>query len=132
LFANEYLYKHSLDRSILNTHIVHIKPVRLLGAAILAGKGPPGPKEKIMSAFPRPLRNVAANVALALGWPARVIEARETRARLAELSERERQDIGGVRQEGADQPVDETPEEWRARLRAIHAWYGHGRDARAA
>ena len=62
-----------------------------------------------MSAFPRPLRNVAAHLALALGWPARVIEARETRARLAELSERERQDIGGVRQEGADQPVDETP-----------------------
>ena len=38
-------------------------------------------------------RGVLAPLWFALGWPARVAEARETRARLAELSERGWQDI---------------------------------------
>jgi hypothetical protein len=66
----------------------------------------------------------------ALGWPARVLEARETRARLAELSERELHDIGGARQEVGDWLAPESPAERRARLVAVRAWYGH--DARAA
>jgi len=80
-----------------------------------------------MSSFsaPRDARGVIANLALAIGWPARALEERRAQARLAELSERERQDIGGARVEAAEALVEETPAERQARLRAIRAWYGH-------
>ncbi len=68
---------------------------------------------------------IVAGVVHALGWPARVLEDRDTRARLAELSERERQDIGGARQEVGDWLAPETAAERRARLIAVRAWYGH-------
>ena len=81
-----------------------------------------------------PNRGVFAPLWSVLGWPARVAEARATRALLAELSEREWQDIRPGRQdlvEGADLPL-EDPAEREVRLRAIRAWYGHGHGARAA
>ena len=82
----------------------------------------------------RPNRGVLAPLWFALGWLARVAEARETRARLAELTEREWQDIRPGRQdlaEGAGGQVDDDPAERAARVRAIRAWYRHG-DAKAA
>jgi hypothetical protein len=83
----------------------------------------------------QPSRGVLAPLWFALGWPARVAEARETRARLAELSEREWQDIlpGRERVAGsADAPFDDDPAEREARARAVRAWYGYRRDAKAA
>jgi hypothetical protein len=83
----------------------------------------------------RPRRGVLASLWFALGWPARVVEARETRARLAELSEREWQDIRPGRQDLAEAPdvaLDDDPAEREARARAIRAWYRHGGDAKAA
>jgi hypothetical protein len=80
-------------------------------------------------------RGVFASLWLALGWPGRVAEARETRLRLAELSEREWQDIRPGRQdlaEAADLPADEDPADREARARAIRAWYRHGGGAKAA
>ena len=81
-----------------------------------------------------PHRGVLASLWLALGWPARVVEARETRARLAELSEREWQDIRPGRHEFDEDvdlmAIDEDPAEHAARVRAIRAWYGH--EAKAA
>jgi hypothetical protein len=74
-----------------------------------------------------------AQIGHALGWPARVAEAREARARFAELSERERQDILPGRwddSEAAPTQYDYDASERAARARAIRAWYGHG--ARAA
>jgi hypothetical protein len=83
----------------------------------------------------RPSRGVLAPLWFALGWPARVAEARETRARLAELSEREWQDILPGRERvpsSADAPFDDDPAEREARARAVRAWYGHRRGAKAA
>ena len=93
-----------------------------------------GRQERIMvafsiSAFPA-IGEIVAAAVHALGWPARVLEARETRARLAELSERELHDIGGVRQDVGDWLAAETPAERQARRIAVRAWYGH--DAEAA
>ena len=83
----------------------------------------------------QPSRGVLAALWFALGWPARVAEARETRARLAELSEREWQDILPGREhraEDAGLTLDDDPAEREARARAVRAWYGHGREAKAA
>ena len=86
-----------------------------------------------MTAFPfsapRDVRGVIAHLATAIAWPARILEERAARARLAELTERERQDIGGARAEGVDTPVAESAAERQARLRAIRAWYGHNAKA---
>jgi hypothetical protein len=67
----------------------------------------------------------------ALGWPARVLEARQTMAMLGELSEREWRDIEPGRRDlfGAAAARDDDPAERRARARAIRAWYGHGAKA---
>ena len=67
-----------------------------------------------------------------LGWPARVLAARETLAMLGELSEREWQDIEPGRSDltgGAEFVGDDDPADRRARARAIRAWYGHGAQA---
>ena len=64
----------------------------------------------------------------ALGWPARVIEARRTLAQLAQMSDRELNDIGLLRADLADctaLPLDDDPGEKLARTRAMRAWYGH-------
>jgi hypothetical protein len=83
-----------------------------------------------------PNRGLLASLWLALGWPGRVMEARETQARLAALSEREWQDIRPGRHEFEDDvdlmAIEEDPAEHAARVRAIRAWYGHGSDAKAA
>ena len=81
----------------------------------------------------RPKRSALAPLWNVLGWPARVAEARRTRALLAELSEREWQDIlpgRDTRAVDAGQTQEDDPAERAARARAIRAWYGHG--ARAA
>ena len=68
----------------------------------------------------------------ALGWPERALEARETMARLGELSEREWGDIEPGRREsseGAGPVVDDDPAERQARVRAIRAWYRQGAEA---
>jgi hypothetical protein len=96
----------------------------------------PRPKEDAM--FDAPMtaqakRSAFAPLWNALGWPARVAEARRTRALLAELSEREWRDILPGRDAAAvdaDQTLEDDPAERAARARAIRAWYGHG--ARAA
>jgi uncharacterized protein YjiS (DUF1127 family) len=64
----------------------------------------------------------------ALGWPARVMEARRTLAQLAQMSDRELSDIGLLRADLADctaLPLDDDPSERLARTRATRAWYGH-------
>jgi uncharacterized protein YjiS (DUF1127 family) len=64
----------------------------------------------------------------ALAWPARVIEARRTLAQLAQMSDRELNDIGLLRADLADctaLPLDDDPGEKLARIRATRAWYGH-------
>jgi uncharacterized protein YjiS (DUF1127 family) len=71
----------------------------------------------------------------ALDWPARVIEARQTRARLAELSEREWLDISAGREEasggGTSNPFPDSAADRQARSVAIRAWH-HGGHSRAA
>lgn len=72
--------------------------------------------------------NFGAFLAHALGWPARVIEARRTLALLAQMSDRELSDIGLLRADLADCAAlapDDDPSERLARARAIRAWYGH-------
>ena len=105
---------------------------RTCGAGLLEDAMFDAPISAPMAAHPN--RGVFASLWLALGWPARVVAARETRARLAELSEREWQDIRPGRQD-FDEDVDlmaieDDPAEDAARVRAIRAWYGH--DAKAA
>jgi uncharacterized protein YjiS (DUF1127 family) len=66
----------------------------------------------------------------ALGWPARVIEARHILAQLAQMSDRELSDIGPLHADRADRfalAVEDDPSERLARARAIRAWYGHSR-----
>ena len=63
----------------------------------------------------------------ALGWPARVVEARRTLAQLGQMSDRELNDIGLLRSDLADctaLPRDDDPGEKLARARAARAWYG--------
>jgi hypothetical protein len=83
----------------------------------------------------QPNRGVFAPIWNALGWPVRVAEARATRALLAELTEREWQDILPGRDKlagSADSSLEDDPAERAARARAVRAWYGQGREARAA
>jgi uncharacterized protein YjiS (DUF1127 family) len=71
----------------------------------------------------------------ALGWPARVMEARRTLAQLGQMSDRELSDIGLLRADLADctaLPPDDDPSEKLARTRATRAWYGRSRRDLAA
>lgn len=63
----------------------------------------------------------------ALAWPARVMAARRTLAQLAQMSDRELNDIGLLRADVADctaLALDDDPGEKLARARATRAWYG--------
>ena len=69
----------------------------------------------------------SALIRRALGWPARVMEARRTLAQLADMTDRELNDIGLLRADLADctaLPLDDDPSEKLARIRATRAWYG--------
>ncbi len=80
-----------------------------------------------VSSAPRRHSNFSALLWRALGWPARVIEARRTLAQLAQMSDRELNDIGLLRADLADctaLPRDDDPGERLARTRATRAWYG--------
>jgi uncharacterized protein YjiS (DUF1127 family) len=71
----------------------------------------------------------------ALGWPARVIEARQTLTQLAQMTDRELSDIGLLRADLANSsalPLDEDPGDKLARARAVRAWYGHSHCGQAA
>jgi uncharacterized protein YjiS (DUF1127 family) len=77
-------------------------------------------------AFRRP-PDVSTLVWRALGWPARVIEARRTLAQLGQMTDRELIDIGLLRSDLADctaLSLDDDPGEKLARARATRAWYG--------
>ena len=83
----------------------------------------------------RPHLDLSAKIWHALGWPARVGEARRTLAQLAQMSDRELSDIGLLRSDLADAsalPRDEDPGERLARARAVRAWYGRSRHDEAA
>ena len=83
----------------------------------------------------RPHFDLSAKIWHALGWPARVVEARRTLAQLAQMSDRELSDIGLLRSDLADAsalPRDEDPGERLARARAVRAWYGRSRHDEAA
>ncbi len=72
--------------------------------------------------------DLSALVWRALGWPARVMEARRTLALLGQMSDRELNDIGLLRADLADctaLPLDDDPSQRLARARATRAWYGH-------
>ncbi|HYA73120.1 MAG TPA: DUF1127 domain-containing protein [Roseiarcus sp.] len=72
--------------------------------------------------------DLSALVWRALGWPARVMEARRTLALLGQMSDRELSDIGLLRADLADctaLSLDDDPSERLARARATRAWYGH-------
>jgi len=89
-----------------------------------------------MSAFPasQARRGLTAWIWRALDWPARVMEARRTRAQLAELSEREWQDISAGRENlplWARMPLHDTAADRHARSVAVRAWH-RGLDADAA
>ena len=74
------------------------------------------------------LGDFVAAVTHALGWPARVVEARQTLTQLAQMSDRELSDIGLLRADLANcsaLPLDDDPSDRLARARAIRAWYGH-------
>jgi uncharacterized protein YjiS (DUF1127 family) len=78
---------------------------------------------------------LSAKIWRALGWPARVVEARRTLAQLAQMSDRELSDIGLLRSDLADAsalPRDEDPGERLARARAVRAWYSHSHHDKAA
>jgi uncharacterized protein YjiS (DUF1127 family) len=79
--------------------------------------------------------DLGALVWRALGWPARVVEARRILAQLGQMSDRELSDIGLLRADLADctaLALDDDPSERLARARATRAWYGHGRRDLAA
>ena len=83
----------------------------------------------------RPHFALSAKIWHALGWPARVVEARRTLAQLAQMSDRELSDIGLLRSDLADAsalPRDEDPGERLARARAVRAWYGRTHHDQAA
>ncbi len=88
--------------------------------------------------FPSPARRSAgfsARVRHALGWPARVLEARRTLAQLGQMSDRELSDIGLLRSDLVNctaLPLDDDPGERLARTRATRAWYGHSHRGLAA
>jgi uncharacterized protein YjiS (DUF1127 family) len=77
----------------------------------------------------------SAKIWHALGWPARVVEARRTLTLLAQMSDRELSDLGLLRADLADctaLPLDDDPGERLARARAVRAWYGRARNDQAA
>jgi uncharacterized protein YjiS (DUF1127 family) len=77
----------------------------------------------------------SAKIWHALGWPARVVEARRTLAQLAQMSDRELSDLGLLRADLADctaLPLDDDPGERLARARAVRAWYGRAHHDEAA
>jgi uncharacterized protein YjiS (DUF1127 family) len=79
--------------------------------------------------------DLGAKIWHALGWPARVVEARRTLTQLAQMSDRELSDIGLLRSDLADAsalPRDADPGERLARARAVRAWYGHSHHDKAA
>ena len=83
----------------------------------------------------RPHFDLSAKIWHALGWPARVIEARRTLAQLAQMSDRELSDLGLLRADIADctaLALDDDPGERLARARAVRAWYGRTRHEEAA
>jgi len=70
----------------------------------------------------------------ALGWPARVFEARRTLSQLAQMSDRELSDLGLLRADLADCTAlapDDDPGARLARARAVRAWYGRHHDQAA-
>ncbi len=70
-----------------------------------------------------PHQGVVARFVKALGAPGRWLEARETAAQLALLSEREWRDIGaGERDPGFGYPAVETDEDRMVRRLAARAW----------
>jgi uncharacterized protein YjiS (DUF1127 family) len=88
----------------------------------------------VSQAFPRH-SDLSAKIWHALGWPARVIEARRTLAQLAQMSDRELSDLGLLRADIADctaLALDDDPGERLARARAVRAWYGRTRHDEAA
>ncbi len=79
--------------------------------------------------------DLSAKVWHALGWPARVVEARRTLTQLAQMTDYELSDLGLLRAVLADctaLPLDDDPGERLARARAVRAWYGRGRHDKAA
>jgi uncharacterized protein YjiS (DUF1127 family) len=83
----------------------------------------------------RPHFDLSAKIWHALGWPARVVEARRTLAQLAQMSDRELSDLGLLRADLADctaLPLDDDPGERLARARAVRAWYGRSHRDKAA
>jgi uncharacterized protein YjiS (DUF1127 family) len=83
----------------------------------------------------RPHFDLSAKIWHALGWPARVVEARRTLAQLAQMSDRELSDLGLLRADLADctaLPLDDDPGERLARARAVRAWYGRSYRDKAA
>jgi len=77
---------------------------------------------------------LSAKIWHALGWPARVVEARRTLAQLAQMSDRELSDLGLLRADLADctaLALDDDPGERLARARAVRAWYGRHHDQAA-
>jgi uncharacterized protein YjiS (DUF1127 family) len=88
-----------------------------------------------LSPVSRPRADFAAWVRRALGWPARVVEARRTMAQLGQMSDRELSDIGLLRADLADCTAlapDDDPGERLARARATRAWFGPSRRDLAA
>ena len=82
----------------------------------------------------RPHFGLSAKIWRALGWPARVVEARRTLAQLAQMSDRELSDLGLLRADLADctaLALDDDPGERLARARAVRAWYGRHHDQAA-
>ena len=80
------------------------------------------PSIPFASAQPRP-QGFAAKAFKALAAPARWLRAREMRAELAQLSEREWSDIGaGARDFGYGYPVLDDGEDRAARRVALRAW----------
>ena len=83
----------------------------------------------------RPHFDLSAKIWHALGWPARVVEARRTLALLAQMSDRELSDLGLLRADLADctaLALDDDPGERLARARAVRAWYGRAHRDEAA
>ncbi len=79
--------------------------------------------------------DLSALVWRALGWPARVMEARRTLAQFGRMSDRELSDIGLLRADLADCTalrLDDDPSERLARTRATRAWFARPRRDLAA
>ncbi len=75
-----------------------------------------------MTASPDYVNAAFIRLSQVFGWPARMLEEREARARLAALSEQELHDLGGMRPVEVTK-FEETLDERRARSQAIRAWH---------